>query len=330
MYSLPHLSLADKMQKILQSECSETKIKEGKTKLYKNLQKHAILDELHQRGISFWSQDKKGNLEDKLINEMHGMQRFPSLMQADQTIASMLEHYEILGCEPSHDVKHHIENMYVELPHLNKTEKRLMEETIQLSLERKEIKRGIDYRKSLIKSNVSLRRKIDANVFKILSTLCEIQDILYAGEMERTVENILRFHNQVFLHACLIRELVGSKAKSLTNRVLWGKYFHAIVYHAPVMYRIISGKTANTEQEERVFHTLKHITSITSNQHREHVLLNNMIRMQVREEMNLSELTKQQHEVRKLCHSLQEKCNTITYLSGLLINIHVNGKHIWR
>ena len=26
--------------------------------------------------------------------------------------------------------------------------------------------------------------------------------------------------------------------------------------------------------------------------------------------MNLSELTKQQHEVCKLCHSLQEKCNT--------------------
>ena len=75
---------------------------------------------------------------------MHGMQRFPSLMQADQTITSMLEHYEILGCEPLHDVKHHIENRYVELPHLNKTEKKLMEETTQLSLERKEIRRGID------------------------------------------------------------------------------------------------------------------------------------------------------------------------------------------
>ena len=104
------------MQTILQSECSETKIKEGKTKLYKNLQEHEIIDDLHQRGISFWSQDKKANLEDKLINEMHGMQRFPSLMQADQTITSMLEHYEILGCEPPHDVKHHIENMYAELP----------------------------------------------------------------------------------------------------------------------------------------------------------------------------------------------------------------------
>ena len=80
MYSLPHLSLEDRMQKILQSECSENRIKEGKTKLYKNLQKHEIIHELHQRGISFCSLDKKANLEDKLIHEMHGMQRFPSLM----------------------------------------------------------------------------------------------------------------------------------------------------------------------------------------------------------------------------------------------------------
>ena len=76
------------------------------------------------------------------------------------------------------------------------------------------------------------------------------------------------------------------------------------------MYRITSGKAANEEQEERVFNTLKNITSTTSNQHPEHVLLNNLIRVQVREEINLSELTKQQHEVRKLCQSLQKKCNT--------------------
>ena len=206
MYSLPYLSLEDRMQKILQSECSENRIKEGKTKLYKNLQKHEIIDELHQRGISFCSLDKKASLEDKLIHEMHGMQHFPSLMQADPSITPMLEHYEILGCEPLHDIKHHIENMYAELPHhLNKAEKKLMEETIQLSLEHKDIKRGIDYRTSLIKLNTSLRGKIDTDVFKILSTLYEIQDILYAGEMERTVENILRLHNQVFLHACLIK-----------------------------------------------------------------------------------------------------------------------------
>ena len=79
--------------------------------------------------------------------------------------------------------------------------------------------------------------------------------------------------------------------------MLWGKYFHALVCHASIMYRITSGKAANVEQEERVFNTLKNITNTTSNQHPEHVLLNNMIRMQVRDEINLSELTKQQHEV---------------------------------
>ena len=99
---------------------------------------------------------------------MHGMQRFPSLMLADPSITPMLEHYEILGCEPLHDIKHHIENMFAELPHhLNKAEKKLMEETIQLSLERKDIKRRIDYRKSLIKLNTLLRGKIDTDVFKI-------------------------------------------------------------------------------------------------------------------------------------------------------------------
>ena len=126
---------------------------------------------------------------------------------------------------------------------------------------------------------------MDTYVFKILSTLCEIQDILYAGKIERTVENILRLHDQVFLHASLIKESVGSKAKLLTDRML----------------------SRNTSMQLFVMY---HLSSTTSNQHPEHDLLNNVIRMQVRKEMNLSELTKQQHEVRKLCQSLQ-KCNTI-------------------
>ena len=58
--------------------------------------------------------------------------------------------------------------------------------------------------------------------------------------------------------------------------------YFAMARQLSVMYQIISGKTANAEQEERVFHTLKNITSTTSNQHPEHVLLNNMIWMQVK------------------------------------------------
>ena len=91
-------------------------------KIFKNLQKHEIIDELHERGIPFSCGSKKRTLEEKLTAEMHGMQRLPSLIQADSTMETLLTDYEILGCEPLHDVKHRIENLYTELSHLNKDE----------------------------------------------------------------------------------------------------------------------------------------------------------------------------------------------------------------
>ena len=51
MLSLPNLNLDDRMQKIKKSECSEMKIRAGKTKLFKHLKKHEIVDGLHQRKI---------------------------------------------------------------------------------------------------------------------------------------------------------------------------------------------------------------------------------------------------------------------------------------
>ena len=224
---------------------------------------------------------------------------------------SFLQDYEILGCEPLHDIKNHIENLYSELPrHLNSTERKLIEETIAVSFEQKEIKRGVDYRKSLVKVVIALEGKINKDMYKIL-TLCEIQRILYAGEKERNAESVLRLHNMTFIHACLIREIIGSNVKTITERALWGKYSHALIYHSPIMYRIVSGKSANAEQEERIFNTLKQITRTTSNQQPDSTLLNNNIRLQVRDQFNLKTLTKEQHEIRKICQSLPKEKNTI-------------------
>ena len=243
---------------------------------------------------------------------MHGMQCFPSLLHADPSMASMLKDYEILGCGPLRDLKHQIENLYTEFPrHLNKVERKLMEDIIYTSLENKETKRGVDYRKSLVKLNIYLRDKINTTVFQILSTLCEVQGILYAAESERSIEKILRLHNQIFLHACLIKELVRSKTKSLTKCVLWGKYYHAIVCHVPIMYRLISGRSAHAELEERMFHTLKVITKGTSNQHPGHVILNNMVHLQVGQELNISEVSREDNEVSKICRGLHEKTNSV-------------------
>ena len=49
----PTVSLKDRVQKVVTSVSSREKIKMGKTKLYKNLKKHEIIDELHERDISF-------------------------------------------------------------------------------------------------------------------------------------------------------------------------------------------------------------------------------------------------------------------------------------
>ena len=65
MLSLLNLNLDDRMQKIIKSECNEMKIRAGKTKLFKHLKIHEIVGELHQRKISFCSEDKKSRLEEK-------------------------------------------------------------------------------------------------------------------------------------------------------------------------------------------------------------------------------------------------------------------------
>ena len=239
-----------------------------------------------------------------IINEMHGIQRLPMLYNQD--VFPLLDNYEVLGCEPLHDVTNHIDNLYMELPHhLNKSEKKMMEEIIFLSFERKDTKRGIDYRKSLLKLTIYLKGKINNDVYRILLTMCEIQHP-FADETKRTVENILRLQNQIFIHTCLLKCVVGKNLKVLTCRCFYGKYFHALMCHTSVIYRIISGKAVNTEQEERFFNSLKTITNSTSNYHPDHIILNNLIRLQEGEEVCKGE-GRMQHEVRKLSDGLPSK-----------------------
>ena len=187
LISLPHLDLQDRCTKILDSVASEDKIASSITMLYSKLKVHEIVDELHQRRIKFSIDEKKESLSQKLVSEMHGMQRLPSLINSDRNLLfTFLSNYEILGCEPLHDVKQHIDNLYAELPsHLSKTEKKIMEDTILNSFSQKELKRGVDYRRSLVYLNSKLNGKIDKTIFGILSTLCEIQRILYGEERER-------------------------------------------------------------------------------------------------------------------------------------------------
>ena len=227
----------------------------------------------------------------------------------------LLELYEILPCEPLHDVKGHIQNLFEEIPYHTKKEK-LLQKTIDHVMGGKNCNRRVDYRVGLIQLVVLLRDKIDNDIFNIFETMCEIQEVVYSGESKRSVEMILRLQNQSFLHRMLLKKIVKDKPLSpkLTKKKFYGKYLHALIAHAAMLLRMVSGKSINTEEEERTFNSLKTITTSTSNFHPDHVILNGITRYQAKGDFNAPYLIPSETVVSKFSKSLPKKiCPTIPY-----------------
>ena len=124
-------------------------------------------------------------------------------------------------------------------------------------------------------------------------TLAEIQEILYSPEKERNVVKVLRLHNITFKHAMLLKIHFANKLKKLTERKFFGVYYHSLIIHARQQYRIISGRTANTEKEEAMFTTIKNNTNLTSNHHPDNIISNVIIRYQAKEKLEVNKINKE-------------------------------------
>ena len=75
--------------------------------------------ELEARGIFVTSQMKRPDLDDLLTQVLGGVTRVPALLLTNPTqqLSSLnLEKYEIVACEPLHDLKGHLINLITELP----------------------------------------------------------------------------------------------------------------------------------------------------------------------------------------------------------------------
>ena len=220
--------------------------------------------------------------------EMHGIQRLPALLYKSSEPFDMRNYnipdYEILTCEPLHDICNHTKNLYDELPrHLPKNEKAKLNDIISTSFHSKEAKNSSDYRKSLlIVTNWLIQNLSEHYITKIFSTFAEIQEITYAVEEKRSRPKILRLSNITFTHALLLFIHIKDNLKSLTSRKLFGVYYHSIVKHAPIQFRLFSGRTANTEKEEAMFTAMKRDTNNSSNFHPNNVVKNIIIRAQAR------------------------------------------------
>ena len=120
-------------------------------------------------------------------------------------------------------------------------------------------------------------------IIKIFSTFAEIQHITYAVEEKRSSPKTSRLSNITFTHALLLFIHIKDNLKSLTSRKLFGVYYHSIVKHAPIQFRLFSGRTANTEKEEAMFTAMKRDRNNSSNFQPNNVMKNIIIRAQGQE-----------------------------------------------
>ena len=259
---------------------------------------------------------KKPQLE-KQFNELRGgIVNVPALLQGipETPLSEIgLEQYEVSPVEPLHDIKGHLSNITAELRVSLNGETKTKVEAICSTVLGKETLRGSDYRKGSILILHTLQEfQPNSPLTTLFETAVEITEILYSDPSKRCPQSVLRLHNLAFIHAMLCRDQLSSP-RTMSSRKLFGRYFHALTCHAPLLYRIISPRLLNTESEERMFGQCKSITRSTSNHHANHVITNILVR--IHEEQKLHDVSntikKQESEVQTLAGILHHKKNTV-------------------
>ena len=80
IYNLPILSLQERINKIIKTPASPSKLNQNKPNLDNKMKKHETVEELCQRNVKFLITLPKKELQSFFDFEMHGMQRLPALL----------------------------------------------------------------------------------------------------------------------------------------------------------------------------------------------------------------------------------------------------------
>ena len=140
----------------------------------------------------------KKDLKPVLNKVLKGVKRVPILLLKKPNIDLKdicLDNYEISLVECMHDIAYHIDNIFEELPHhLSRGNDSEIFKTLLSQLnDEKQKKRCCDKRRILLYLVQGLEFQIEGFAYKLLSTLVEIQRILYLNDDLRTPKEILRF-----------------------------------------------------------------------------------------------------------------------------------------
>ena len=74
------------------------------------------------------------------------------------------------------------------------------------------------------------------------------------------------------MHALLLQIHFQGHLKTLTERKIFGAYYHSLIRHASQQYRLFCGRTINAEKEEATFYGLKTSANLTFNHQPDHVI----------------------------------------------------------
>ena len=234
---------------------SETFITDGEawkhTKInpLSNLKVAELRKELKVRGFDV-QQKKKPELQEQLENIQKGIANVPALLQntSQATLKRLnLQSYEVFSSEPLHDLKGHLHHIIEECLVTGPAAVKTIITNVKGSVLDKNTLRGSDYRRATILIYKQLETTTLEAYKQLFSTATDIALLLYSSDSERSPRNVLRLHNATFIHGVLCTQLFGSSPRGST---LFGRYFHSIVCHTPLIYRLISLRSVNTENQE--------------------------------------------------------------------------------
>ena len=240
--------------------------------------------ELTSRGVDTTTL-KKPEMQEKLTELLRGAQRVPSLLVLNpgQPLKSLhLGDYEVLDCEPLHDLKGHGHNLLSELPHvLEPPHRQAITQIIQTTL--KDSLTGAHIRVAIIKVYLKLLKlDVSEKIKQLMGTLVKMSQLLYLPESARSPKTVLQLYNVTWFHHELCCELIPNPITQ-TREKLYGAYFHDLIVHAPPQYQIVSLRSTNTESTERQFSQVKHIGLKATNRKPENVLTAVLLGMQAKE-----------------------------------------------
>ena len=339
----PQITLEERRKKVIAGPAGKER-RNGGVQPFQQMSKDDMIRECKGRNLPTDGLLKPA-LQSQLREELKGIQRVPALCFPDQS-ASMkdlnLTQYEVVPVEPLHDLKEHINNILKELPkHLTNEEKPLFEEAIEAVLSTKEKLRGADYRLCCIVLALHLGSNCRLTIRRLLYSLAELCELLYAPSDKRTPRFILRLHNVTFCHVVAVRKVFNT-TEILTRRKLYGIYYHSITCHAPFTSRLISLSSVDTEEEEREFSTINAISKTTSNGHPEHIIPNCIVHAQAERNFKStkSSFLEQQSKIRKFASNLPQFPDTVIpheLLDSELYQAHLEtisdfllcGKGVW-